>query len=400
MIFLSHRIRLDPNNVQTSWLERCAGTARWAWNFGLARWKEIYSAGKKPSWQSINAELNARKSVEFPWLRELPWKITNGALMDLGNAFQYFFRRVKLGQNPGYPRFKKRGHCKEGFCIEGRTLRFDGHKIKLPKLGWVRMREALRFPGKVLSARFTKHAGHWYVSLQVEIDEPRWSYPHRCKTQATVGVDLGLRDLAVLSSGERVKAPRALRAHEAKLRRLSKELSRRAKGGKNWKKTKINLARLHERIANVRKDVTHNLTARLARDYRWIGIENLNIKGMAKTRLAKSVMDASMYELRRQLEYKFVLSGSTVVIADRFYPSSKTCSVCGVIHSTLRLGDRRWTCDACGAEHDRDENAAENLKQMAAAYAATACCPGNSGRPVSSVKLPVGQESSSYVNPG
>lgn len=393
---LSHRIRLDPNNVQRTRLERCAGAARFVFNWGLARWKELYETGKKPSWMALNAELNARKTTEFPWLYELPWAIANTALSDLGVAFNNFFRRIKTNKQPGYPRYKTKKRGRPAFCIEARALVIDGRRIKIPKLGWLRMCEALRFPGRILSARFTKHGDHWHVSFQVEIDEFQWSYPHRCETQAAVGVDLGLVDLAVLSTGERIEAPRVLRRHENKLRRLNKQLSRRTRGGKNWNRTKAKLARLHERIANIRRDATHKLTARLVRGFRWIGVEDLNIKGMARTRLAKSVMDAAMAEVRRQLSYKAPLAGGSVVVADRFYPSSKTCSTCGVVYADLRLGERRWTCDACGAEHGRDENAAKNLKALAAAHAATACRQGSAGSgPSTGTKLPLGQEEGS-----
>lgn len=401
-MILAHRIRLDPNNVQATFFDRCAGAARFAFNWGLARWQEAYKAGEKPSWQTLNAELNARKAIEFPWMVELPWAISNKALADLGSAFSHFFRRVKQKVTKlGYPRFKSKKRSTPSFCIEARAIIFEGCKIKLPKLGWVRMREALRFPGKVLSARFTKRAGHWYASLQVEVDESRWFYPHRCETQAAVGADRGVRDLAVLSTGERIEAPRVLRKHETKLRRLNKELSRRTKGGRNREKTRARLGRLHERLANVRRDVTHNLTASLVRRFRWIGIEDLNVRGIARTRLAKSVMDAAMSELGQQLTYKALLAGSTVVVADRFYPSSKTCSTCGVVYADLVLGERHWTCDACGAEHDRDLNAAKNLEALALAQRVTACCHGSSGAGhKTGVKLPLGQESSSAVNLG
>ena len=401
-MILAHRIRLDPNKVQTSWLERCAGAARFVFNWGLARWQEQHAAGEKPSWQKLNGELNSAKSVEFPWMAELPWAVTNKALADLGAAFTNFFRRVKLGQKPGYPRFKLKRRSMPAFAIEGRALAFDGKRIKLPKLGWVRAREALRFPGKVLSARFTKRAGHWHVSIQVDVDESRWSYPHRCENQAAVGVDLGLVDLAVLSTGERVEAPRALRAHEKRLRMLQKRLSRRTQGGKNWHKTKAQIQKLYERITNIRRDVTHKFTASLVRRFRWIGIEDLNVVGMTKNRrLAKSVMDAAMSEVGRQLAYKAVLAGSEVVVADRFYPSSKTCSACGVVYTDLTLGERRWTCDACGTEHDRDQNAAKNLEMLASAQAVATCChrSADAGLRID-VKLPLGQESSGAVNPG
>ena len=200
----------------------------------------------------------------------------------------------------------------------------------------------------------------------------------------------------VPSTGERIEAPRALRSHERKLRRLGKELSRRTKGGKNWHKTKAKLGRAHERVANIRRDVTHKLTASLVQRFRRIGIEDLNVAGMARTRLAKSVMDAAMAEVGRQLTYKAPLAGGVVVTADRWYPSSKTCSACGVVYADLALGERRWTCDACGAEHDRDVNAAMNLKTLAVAPAVAACRHESAGAGrVTDAKLPLGQESSS-----
>lgn len=396
-MILGQRIQLDPNNVQRTWLERCAGAARFAYNWGLARWKKQYEAGGKPNWQKLNAELNAAKASEFRWMSELPWKIANQALEDLGTAFSQFFRRVKQGGKPGYPRFKKKGRCREGFAIEARALTFDGKRVKLPKLGWVRTRQEIRFPGRILSVRFSKRAGYWHISIQVEVDECRWSYPYRCETQATVGVDLGVVDLAVLSTGERIVAPRALRKLEARLRRLNKELSRRKKGGRNREKTKEALARLHERISNVRRDVTHKLTASLVCRFRWIGVESLHVAGLIRNRhLAKSVADAAMAEVLRQLKYKASLAGATVVQADRYFPSSKTCSACGVIFADLALSQRRWTCDACGAEHDRDLNAAKNLKALAEAHSVTACCHGSAGAgPQTSTKLPLGQESGS-----
>lgn len=398
-MILGQRIRLDLNNVQASWMERCAGSARFIFNWGLARWQEVYKAGGKPNWRTINAEVNARKNGDLAWLREIPWAVPNNALQDLNNAFQHFFRRVKNGEKPGYPQFKSKKRSKPSFCIEGRAVQFVGKRVKLPKLGWVRTRQELRFPGKLISARFAKHAGHWYVSVQVEVADS-WDYSHRCETQAAVGVDLGVVDLAVLSDGTRVPAPRILRRLEAKLRMLNKRLSRRTKGGKNWLKAKAQLGKLHERIGNIRKDVTHNLTARLVHDFRWIGIEDLNVKGMAANHhLAKSVMDAAMTEMGRQILYKAALAGSNVVQADRWYPSSKTCSDCGAIFAGLKLGVESWVCQSCGSVHDRDANAAINLRNLALAHRERAQCPGSSGCSLGvATKLSVGWESSSYVN--
>lgn len=399
-MILAHRIRLAPSNAQRTWLVRCAGAARFCFNFGLARWHEIYSSSGKPSWQAINAELNARKATEFPWMADIPWRVMNGALADLGQAFTNFFRRCKQGtRQKGYPRFKSKKHSTQSFCIEGRALVFNRKKVRIPKLGWIRLAEPLRFPGKVLSARFTERAGHWYVSLQVEIDETKWVYPHRCETQVAVGVDLGVVDLAVLSTGERIAASRTLRAHEGRLRQRNKELSRRKQGGKNWQKTKAKLAKLHEHVVNIRRDVAHKLTANLVQRFRWIGVEDLNVAGMQRTRLAKSIADAAMSEVLQQLHYKALLAGSTIVEADRFYPSSKTCSTCGVVYVTLTLNERCWTCTSCGTIHDRDVNAATNLKAIAEAHSVVACCHESAdvGRKTG-VKLLFGQELSNTVN--
>lgn len=395
-MILAQKIRLDPNNKQATFFERCAGASRFVFNWGLARWQELYESGEKPSWLGLNKELNSVKQGRFPWLTELPWAVANLALRDLGNAFSHFFRRVKKGGKPGYPRFKSKKRTKPAFGIEGRALKFDGKRVRIPKLGWVRTRQRLRFPGKILTARFSKHAGRWYLSVQVEVDDTKWTYPHRCETQTEVGIDLGVKDLAVLSTGEKIPAPRTLRKYELRLRRLDKELSRRKKGGRNWQKTKAKLARLHERIANIRKDFTHNLTAGLVRRFKLIAVEDLSIKGMSQNRrLAKSVMDAAMSEVVRQLEYKTELSGSSLVKIDRWFPSSKTCHVCGFANDNLKLSDKVWSCPSCGTVLDRDINAALNI--LAVAHTVTACCQDSSGASVGNVKLSRGQESSSYV---
>ena len=385
-VILAHRIRLDPNTMQRSTFTRCAGTSRFVWNWGLAEWGRQYEGGGKPSWQALNAQLNQLKQHVLPWLCELPWKVLTQALQDLGVAFNRFFEKKAR-----YPRFKKKGTCRESFAIDSRAVRFGGRRVRIPRLGWVRMREPFRFPGRLRSTRLSKRADHWYLSVQVEIDESEWSYPHRCETQtACVGVDLGVVDLAVLSTGERIKAPRILRSLEGRLRMLNKELHRRKKGGRNRAKTKLKIQKLYERMANVRKDVIHKLTSDLVRRFRFIGIEHLNVRGMVRSRLAKSVLDAAPYELRRQLEYKAPLAGALVIAAGPWEASSKTCHICSCINRRLGL-KKAWTCTGCGTGHDRDENAAKNIENMAAAHAATAQCQGSSGV-LRNAKLPYGWE--------
>lgn len=402
-MILGHRIRLYPNNKQASTLARAAGTARFAWNWGLARWNELYASGERPSWRSLNADMNASKATEFPWMNSAvgKWPACK-AIYDLGAAFTEFFRRIRSGERrKGHPRFKKKGRCKEGFYIAGADLRFDSKRVRLPKLGWIRMAEPIRFPGRVVSTRFSHRAGKWFISAQVEIDESSWSYPHRCKTQAAVGVDLGVTRLAIPSRGEPTDAPRALRRYEKRLKRLNRELSRRKKGSARRSKTKLKLGRVHERIANIRNDVTHKLTADLVRSFRRIGIEDLNVSGMVRNRhLAKSVSDAGMREIRRQLEYKAPLAGSLVVVADRWFPSSKTCSACGYIMDKLPLSVREWTCPACGAIHDRDWNASKNLELVAVGYTVQARGAGSSGGAFArAVKLPSTKRESSGRRP-
>ncbi len=387
---LGHRIRLYPNNRQITRLAQAAGTARFTWNWGLARWKELYTAGEKPSWQKLSVELNAIKREQFPWMLDVTKWAPSKALNDLGDAFRNFFRRVRDGdRKKGHPRFKKKGRCREGFYVAGAELRFDSARVRVPRLGWVRMVEPVRFPGRVVAARFIRRAGKWFISVQVEVVES-WVYPHRCENQAAVGVDLGLTRLAIPSRGGPTDAPRALRFYERRLKRLQRELARRTRGGSNWNKTKLKVQKTHEKIANIRRDVTHKLTTALVRNFRWIGIEDLNVRGMlANSKLSKSITDAALTEVRRQLEYKAPLAGSTVVIADRFYPSSKRCSSCGHVLERLLLSERQWRCPSCSTEHDRDLNAAMNLEQLAAGYAVKARGAGSSDDAhVGVVKLP------------
>jgi putative transposase len=229
-----------------------------------------------------------------------------------------------------------------------------------------------------LGAAISKTAEKWFVSIQVEM--PDATPIHDASENQTVGVDLGVTTLATLSDGTVIKGPKPHKVLLTRLRRLSRSLSRKQgskkgeKKSKNFIKAKKKLSKLHARIANIRKDALHKLTTHLTRTYGSIGIEDLNVSGMIKNRrLSRSIMDMSFFEFRRQLEYKSKMTGSTVVIVNRFYPSSKKCSKCDYKSDILPLNVRVWTCPNCGTEHDRDMNAAINLKNMAASSAVTAC---------------------------
>ncbi|WP_367280695.1 RNA-guided endonuclease InsQ/TnpB family protein [Ferrimicrobium sp.] len=295
------------------------------------------------------------------------------ALIDLGRAFDGFFKkRVK------YPKPKKKG-LHDSFTMSSGTFAVDGDRIRIPRLGYVRMSEACRFDGKSLSATVSRTADQWFVSLSVEIDDQALTdKPHR-----SVGVDLGVTTFASLSDGTKVAGPKAHSRLLAKQARLNRQLSRKNQGSKNRHKAKMKLARLHARIANVRKDSIHKLTTELASNYEVICIEDVNVSGIVKNHnLARVVSDMGFFEFRRQLGYKCERNGSTLVAIDRWYPSSKTCSSCGEVIGSLPLRVRTWTCEGCGAEHDRDINAAINIERvgLASIPSPTASSAGSNDR--------------------
>jgi putative transposase len=376
-MLIAHRIRLDPNNIQATYLARAAGTARFAYNWALAEWQRQYAAHQadparpRPSQLSLRRELNAIKRAQFPWMLEVTKNAPQMAIIQLGEAFQNFF-----AGRARYPTFRRKGE-RDRFSLTNDQFRVQGKAIHIPKLGWVRMREALRFAGRIVAGTVSRSAGRWHASITV--DTPDISLPP-AENQGAVGVDLGVSALATLSTGEVVAGPKALRALLGRLRRLSRALSRKVKGSRNRGKAKLKLAKLHARIGNLRRDGLHQLTTSITQRFHTIGIEDLNVKGMlANGRLARAVADMGFYELRRQLAYKAAWRGGQVVVADRWYPSSKTCSGCGHRLVQLALCVRRWRCPGCGAEHDRDVNAAINLKNLAVSSTVTACGGAGAG---------------------
>jgi putative transposase len=370
-MILAHKIALDPNVEQAVYFARACGTARFAWNWALSEWQRQYKEGGKPSEAALRKQLNTAKREQFPWILEVTKVAPQQAIKNLGAAFKRFFEGKAK-----YPRFKKKG-IHDSFRAENGpgTFAFDEKRIKLPVVGWVKMREILRLEGKILSATVSRVADRWFVSVTVEVAH---QVPAR-ENQAVGGVDLGVKALATMSDGGAVEGPKALRSNLKKLRRLSRSLSRKVKGSANRRKAKAKIARLHARISNIRKDGLHKLTTELVNRFAVIGIEDLNVKGMmANGKLSRAVADMGFHEFRRQLGYKAAMAGTRIVVADRWSPSSKTCSDCGHVVPTLPLSVRDWVCPACGSVHDRDRNAAINLMNIAASSAVTACGAGSS----------------------
>jgi putative transposase len=349
---------MRPTAAQAADLNRTAGARRFVWNWALRRWKEHYAAnGKSISLKQLSAELTAlKRQPETAWLNEIDSQALQQVLKDLHRAFSNFFAK-----RARHPRFKSRKRDRARFRIPQR-VKLDGAKVYIPKVGWVRVRLSQDVDSTVKSATFKREAdGHWYVSLVTEFDIPDVSLPIPDPAKV-VGLDLGLTDFATSSHGSAaVPAPKFYRKATNKIRRAQKAVSRRKKGSKRRDQAGKRLARAHQKAARQRQDFLHKLTTRLVHDHDGIGIEDLNVKGLARTKLAKSFSDAAMGEFRRQLEYKCLWYRKHLVVIDQFFPSSKMCHVCGAIHDTLTLSDRHWVC-GCGAAHDRDVNAAINIR--------------------------------------
>jgi putative transposase len=378
-MIIAHKIALAPNNKQATHFAKAAGTARFAYNWALAEWQRQYQAWKednslpRPSQDALRRQLNAIKREQFPWMLEVTKCAPQMAIMQLGEAFKNFFAgRAK------YPTFRKKG-VRDRFSLTNDQFRVEGSRIRIPNLGWVRMRESLRFTGKILSATVSRVADRWFVSITVDTQDD--SHLPKAENQGAVGVDLGVSALATLSTGETIPGPKAHTALLKRLKRLSRSLSRKQKGSANWRKTKAKLARLHARIANIRANTLHKLTSAVTRRFHTIGIEDLNVRGMMSNRhLARSIADMGFFEFRRQLDDKAAQRGGLVVVADRWYPSSKTCSACGSVQKEMPLSMRQWTCPDCRTTHDRDLNAARNLATYAVSSTVSACGEEGAGR--------------------
>ena len=377
-MMIAHKITLNPNDRQRTYCARAAGVSRFAYNWALSEWQRQYKEWKedsnnpKPSQQLLRKQLNKIKRERFPWMLKVTKNAPQMAIIQLGQAFQNFF-----AGRARYPRFRKKG-VHDRFSLTNDQFEISGLRIRIPNLGWVRMREQLRFDGKIMSAVISRTADKWFASIAVETQD---SHLPKAENQGVVGVDLGVSSLATLSTGEKIEGPKPLKALLNRLRRCSRGLSRKVKGSKNREKAKRKLSKMHYCISCVRHDGLHKLTTDLTGRFHTIGIEDLNVKGLQRNRrLSRSISDMGLYEFRRQLEYKANMRGGLVVVADRFFASSKTCSVCDYELNELPLSVRQWRCPACGTEHDRDVNAAVNLKENAVSSTASACGEEGSGR--------------------
>lgn len=350
-MLLGFHTRLELNNRQKTLAAQHAGVARHAYNWGLAICRQaLENRQKLPTAIDLHKRLVAEVKKENPWYYQVSKCAPQQALRNLEQAFKRW--RGGLGK---FPRFKRKG-VRDSFYLEG-SIRISGDRIKVPIFGWLRCAELLpaTTPKNVV---ISLRAGHWYISFKYEAPAPQVE-----KTGEVVGVDLGIHHLATCSDGKVFENPKPYRKAKRRLVRLQRRVSRKQKGSANRKKAVVQLARAHKRVADIRQDSLHKLTTYLAKKYRVVAIEDLQVKNLLKNhKLAGALSDCGFYEFRRQLEYKTRLYGCQLVAADRFYPSSQLCSGCGH-RQKMPLQERVFRCERCGLELDRDLNAAINLAQ-------------------------------------
>ena len=386
-----------------------AGAARYAWNWGLRECNKRYTVERK--WYSA-AELHQQWNVAKKTDPDLTWWNQNSkcvyqeAFRNLDRALRDYDKSRKgqrNGMQLGFPKRKKKGRCRDSFRFSTGAIRCSGTTVTLPRLGAIRTHESTRKlirrledgTARILSATVSRTAQRWYVSFTVEVE--RDVPGHHARPGSAVGIDLGVKTL-ITGADDRgnvvaIEGPKPLRASLHKLRRVSRAHSRKAKGSANRRKAAARLARIHARAAAIRADALRKATSALAARYETIVCEDLNTSGMTRNRrLARAVSDQGFAVARRMLSYKTTWNGGTLVVADRWFPSSKTCSACGAVKTNLSLSERFYRCGNCGLVLDRDVNAARNLLHLAASGAKRLNACGGYVRPGTAGRRPLNQE--------
>ena len=398
------RFELDPNALQRRALAQHVGAARFAWNWALVLCLKALEEGKKlPTAAELHKAWNLWKRENAPWWTEVSKCAPQEAIRDLERAFKAWRKgKARL------PRFKRKKLTLDNKARLTGSVRVFPRHVQLPRIGKVRSKEPteklLRLleegKARVLSASMSREADRWYVSLSCEVERPE-PKPRGVRSEGdVVGIDLGLSSFAVLSDGTRIEAPKPLAKKLRLLKRRSKQLSRKEKGSNNGKKAALRLARLHRKVKNLRQDFLHKLTTELAKTKPVIVVEDLNVKGLARGRLSRSVADVGWGAFRRMLTYKAEWYGATLIVAPKSFPSTRLCSRCGHLQGKMPLSQRVFRCEACGLELDRDLNAALNLRAYGLAHLTgpTGSSPGSDacGDPSGGGTAPYGGRSTSY----
>jgi transposase, IS605 OrfB family, central region len=363
-MLLCFKTELKPNNRQVTLFRQHCGVARHAYNFGNAviqealQLRETDKAIKIPSAIDLHKRLVAEIKPVNPWYYQSSKASPQQALAEVRTAWDRCFKKVSK-----QPKFKKKGKSKDSFYLEQGTkakpgISNDGKRVKLPKIGWVRLHEPLPITS-THNCVISRTADQWFIAIKYEIEQPPTPL-----NRPSVGVDIGIKELAVTSDGKVFANPKADRKMSKKMKRLQRSVSRKVKGSKNRTKAVRRLAKLHSRISFIRKDAIHKLTYHLAKNHSVIKVEDLNVKAFLKNhKLAGAIADCGMYEFQRQLEYKTEKFSSQLVLVDRFFPSSQICSNCGNHRHKMPLKNRVYVCPDCGHTEDRDLNAAKNIER-------------------------------------
>ncbi|UUX93441.1 IS200/IS605 family element RNA-guided endonuclease TnpB [Methanoplanus endosymbiosus] len=358
----AYKYRIYPNKEQEKMFFQHFGACRFIYNWGLENKIRTYETdGKSISRFALQKMLPDLKS-EHDWIKDVNSQSIQSALLNLENAFTRFFREKK-----GFPKFKSRKNPVQSFSVpQHYIVNFDTHKIKLPKIGWVKAKLHRKYEGAEKTATVSvTSTGKFFISILIDDGQEQLPVQH-FDADTTVGIDVGIKDFAILSNGEKIENPRYLKQSLLRLKVLQKRLSRKQKGSNNRNKAKNAVAKIHEKIHNQRSDFQHKLSFRLVCENQAIALETLNVEGMLKNhKLAQHIADASWSSFVTQLEYKAQKHGKTILRIGQFEPSTKICSECGYYNRDLTLSDRDWICPDCGVHHDRDINAAINIRKFA-----------------------------------
>ena len=364
IVIKGYKYRIYPTEEQKELINKTFGCSRFVYNHFLAMKIGLYKTEQKSLSYSKCSSLLTELKKEREWLKEVDKFALQNSLKDLDTAYQNFFREIqKNNTKQGFPKFKsKKNNYKSyrtNFTNNNIELDFDNNKIKLPKLKWIKCKMHREFTGKILSATISQvPSGKYFVSLNVECE-----HEELLETKNAIGLDLGISDLLITSNGKTFENNKLIYKYEKKLAKLQRQLAKKQKGSKNFYKQRIKIAKLHEKITNIRIDNLHKISSQIVKENQFIFSEDLNIKGMVKNpNLAKSIHDVSWSELIRQLQYKSEWNNRIYHKVDRFYASSQICNNCNYKNEkTKNLSIREWTCPKCGTYHNRDINASINI---------------------------------------